>query len=183
MQVSLNWTELKPIEQLDFEENYGIYVWGFVYENEFIPYYIGIAFNISISNRLTEHANNLVGGRYCIIHKSDLKTFYNFKNETKENKRGLLYIPNWPSGYSSFLKERNELNEHIDNMVNRMHFSYAVLDNSIATKKEYETIEKACINSIGKDRLWNTRGGASDMVKLKVLGESRVTKHFVNNTH
>jgi hypothetical protein len=186
MQVSLNWTELKPIEQLDFQENYGVYIWGFMFETEFVPYYVGIAFNLTISKRLTEHVNNLIGGRYCIIHSLDLKSFYHFKDiETESEESGLLYIPNWPDGYGNFLKRRHKLKQHIDNMVDRMHFTYAVITNDKLLKSDYELIEKYCINTIGKDKLWNTRAGLTNGFKPEsITGDEKIIKLFKeDNAH
>jgi hypothetical protein len=180
MNVELNWQVLQPIQEIPFKEEYGIYIWGFMFEKEFVPYYVGIAYNITIANRLTEHVNNLIGGRYCIIHSADLKSFYNFKEIEKESDdSGLLYIPNWPEGYGNFLKRRHLLKPHIDNMVDRMYFTYSAISDESLEKKDYELIEKYCINKIGKNNLWNTRAGLTgDFTLRRPIGDERIVRLF-----
>lgn len=182
MNIDLNWTELKPIDKIIFKEEYGIYIWGFMFDKEFVPYYVGIAYNTTIPQRLTEHANQIIGGRYCVIHSADLKTFYNFKHdEETSDERGKMYIPNWPDGYSKFLTKRNIFKPHIDNMINKMHYSYALINDESISKKEYELIEKKCISSIGIEKLINFRGGKADVVTInKLTGDKRITDLFVN---
>jgi hypothetical protein len=179
IQYNLEWSDLKPIQDIDLSnEDQGVYVWGFKFDSEFIPYYVGIAFNVQ--TRLLEHVNNIVGGKYCIIHSNDLREFRKYKDcETVSINKGLLYIPNWPNGYLSFLKRRNSLQPHIDNMVSKMHFSFASLNkHTTMTKKDLEDIEKYCINCIGKDNLWNTRGGTSNLSNVTHSGNLEIKSLF-----
>lgn len=179
MDIILNWTELKHISEIIYKDEYGVYIWGFMFEDDFIPYYVGIAYNITIPGRLTEHISNLAGGKYCIIHSSDLRYFYRFKDIVEPlDDHGLIYIPNWPEGFAAFLKKRYELKPHIDNMMDRMYFSYSLLGQEFQTKKDYESVEKACISSIGKEKLWNTRGGQANATIIKLSGDKRVTSIF-----
>lgn len=173
------WSDLKSIQELDLSStDQGVYVWGFSFGSLFIPYYIGIAFNIQ--TRLLEHVNNIIGGNYCVIHTKDLQNFSKHKDcETESIDNGLLYIPNWPNGYLSFLKRRNALQPHIDNMVNKMCFSFASLNaHKTITKNELGDIEKYCINSIGKENLWNTRGGKTNLTNVTHSGNPEIKALF-----
>ncbi len=44
MDITLNWTKLTPISDISEDlECKGVYIWGFNIENNFYPYYVGIA--------------------------------------------------------------------------------------------------------------------------------------------
>jgi hypothetical protein len=58
-------------------------------------------------------------------------------------------------------------------MVDTMTYSYAVIDNDDIGKKELFSIEKICINTIGLDRLGNTRAGYSDDFTLRHFGNKK----------
>ncbi len=179
MNIKLNWTKLQPVSNFHISEVYGVYIWGFLFEEEFVPYYVGIAFKHTISNRIFQHVNDILGGKYCIIHSKDLREFYKFNKDMVSNdERGLIYIPKWPNEYSTFLKKRKELSPHIDNMIDKMHFTYSILGKEFQTKNDYEIVEKACINAIGIEKLWNKRGGSVDVKIIEVDGDTRVTKLF-----
>ncbi len=133
-----------------------------------------------------EHASNLIGGKYSIHHKNSLAEFASFKDDNYNNvthkEKGLVYIPNWPYGYPSFLKKRGELLPHIDNMLEKLYFSVAKVEIADFDKKKLEILEKYCIQSIGKDNLWNTRGGNIEQINVTISGEPRVALKFKNNT-
>lgn len=179
MNINLHWTELNHIATIDYDqEDKGVYVWGFMFDDTFIPYYVGNAYNIQ--TRLTEHASAILGGRYCIIHKDNLAAFYDYK-ETKipTKDSGLLYYPNFPEGYKSFLNNWATLYPHITNMIDRMHYSFASFNDASITKKHLEQIENKCISTIGKDRLWNRKCGSCDDVTVtNVTGDPQILAVF-----
>lgn len=178
MEIKLDWTNLSRISELEYSDeniNRGVYIWGFTIDNEFIPYYVGIAENIEY--RLTEHVNSILGGRYSIHHKNNLKDFIKYKENTIAGKEGLIYIPNWPNGYNIFLKNRENLKIHIDYMIETMTYSYAaIIDNNTDLK----AVEKICINQIGKEKLWNKRSGNDNTLQLIHSGNNAVTNLFIN---
>ncbi len=178
--LTLSWTKLTDIEGLIYpEENVcGIYLWGFMINNEFIPYYVGIADNIFY--RIHEHINHIIGGLYVIYHRDSLGDFKEFKHQVvnPELSGGKIYFPNWPMGYKTFLKDRKKLQEHIDYMVDRFVFSFAELNLVSILKQDLKEVEKIVICQIGKENLQNTRSGASDRFKITHVGEKNVVKHM-----
>lgn len=179
MTIDLVWTDIISVVEIDYnKEDQGIYIWGFEINNKFIPYYVGIAYNIQ--TRITEHISSIIGGRYCIIHSKNLEQFYEYK-ETKSisEESGLIYIPNFPEGYKQFLFNKKKLQPHIDYMVEKMCFTYSVFNEENITKKDLELIEKKCIQMLGKEKLWNTRGGNSENILINsITGDKRVVDLF-----
>jgi hypothetical protein len=179
MTIDLCWTDIISVSEINYtNEDQGIYIWGFEINKKFIPYYVGIAYNIQA--RITEHISSIIGGRYCIIHSENLKKFYNYKEtENISENSGLLYIPNFPEGYNQFLRNKKRLQPHIDNMVEKMCFTYSAFNDEKITKKDLELIEKICIEKIGKEKLWNTRGGKSENIFINsITGDKRVVDLF-----
>ena len=109
--------------------------------------------------------------------------FYKYKAvEDVADEFGLIYIPNFPDGYNNFLEKRKKLQPHIDNMVDRMYFSYSVFDSDEITKQNLELIEKKCIETIGKNKLWNTRCGNCDAISISsVTGDKQLVELFRQN--
>lgn len=178
MTIQLDWTRITRISELEYSDentNRGVYIWGFTIDEKFIPYYVGIAENIEY--RLTEHVNFILSGRYSIHHEKNLISFFNYKNNITEAETGLIYIPNWPYGYNRFLKRRDELKPHIDYMIKTMTYSYAAISDE---KISLKTLEKICINQIGKERLWNKRSGDDNTLQLIHKGDKEVTNLFIN---
>lgn len=132
----------------------GIYIWGFRIQNSFIPYYIGITNDILY--RIFEHVSSICAGKYCIQNKQLLNKFFEFKKDLESTNECLLYIPDWPYGFSEFISKYRIFQEHILYMVEQMEFSYATIDSKIDLKP----IETNCIIQAGKEKLWNTRAGA-----------------------
>lgn len=179
MIIDLYWTDLKPISEIDFTNiEQGVYVWGFMFEEKFIPYYVGNAYNIQ--SRLTEHVSSIIGGRYCIIHENNLHKFYKYK-DSKDDIDGfeLLYTPNFPKNYITFLEQRKKLQPHIDKMVKHMYYSYSAFNGRDITKKQLELIEKKCIQTIGINKLWNRKCGKCDDIFINsVTGEKQLSELF-----
>ncbi|MCX6159114.1 MAG: hypothetical protein NTY74_14130 [Ignavibacteriae bacterium] len=175
--IDLFWSDLKPINNIDYSKSeIGVYIWGFKYNGIFIPYYVGNAINIQ--KRLTQHVSYLISGQYCIIDSSCLKEFYKYKGPT--TNKGLLYIPNYPKGYKSFLEKRKFLQPHIDNMVDRMCYSYSVFrDASTNSIKYLCQIENECINRIGITKLWNKQCGKNnEIIFNSIKGDKQVVGLF-----
>lgn len=176
--IELNWKDLTPINNIKNSTNpkRGVYCWGFGIGKQFMPYYIGIAENITF--RIFEHINSIIGGKYTLFHKDDLLNFTQYKDlKESDNKRGKLYIPDWPKGYKEFIERRNELKEHIDYMIEHFTFSYAIVNESDYSKKELRDIEKKCIEQIEIKNLINTKGGKSD-INIEHSGDSILKQLF-----
>jgi len=175
--INLNWAELMSISEMQFpgEKKYGVYLWGFTIDDEFVPYYIGITEDIFL--RIIQHLSFIIGGKYAIYHCDSLKNFADFKNEKVNpyKTNGKMYSPNWPNEYKLFIEDRKDLQKHIDFMVDSFTFSYATVDQRIILNKELKEIEKICINQIGKKNLQNTRAGYSDQFIIAHSGEKRIT--------
>jgi len=161
--IILTWTEPQNVYALKgfVNERYkGVYIWGFNIDN-FIPYYVGVSNNII--RRLFGHINFIIGGKYTIFHKNSLNNIIESKKQglQKDRTKGIIYLPNWPAGYTEFIKDKEILNEHIDFMIDKFVFSFApVLDDK--SKTDLEEIEKICINKIGLERLGNTKAGKAN---------------------
>ncbi len=174
--LSLDWIDLKNISNLNYSEddNFGVYLWGFTINNNFVPYYIGIAKYINY--RILEHARSITSGMYTIFHKDSLENFKQFKNDKADtnNDVGKLYEPNWPKDYKNFVENLNLLQTHINFMVEKFTYSYAILDKNHVSLSDLKEIEKTCINQIGIENLINTRAGKSDKYNLIHRGNSVV---------
>lgn len=180
--IELNWTDLTPIKNIKntINPNRGVYCWGFKKNNQFMPYYIGIAENITY--RIYEHLNAIIGGKYTLFHKDSLFSFAIHKDEKVTNlKKGKVYIPDWPKDYENFIKNRDNLKGHIDYMIDHFTYSYATVNEIDFTKNDLGEIEKICIEQIGKENLINTRGGKSNRFEIMNLGDENLTKFFNKN--
>jgi len=167
----LTWSPLSDYTGIDKikinkdEPGSGVYIWGFYLSHNFIPYMVGKAKGgpySNIKNRLWSHLSSLMGGDYAIHKKENLEKFYNFKGKGKEND--LAYIPRSDKdGFTSFVKDRyGKLKEHIDEMVNYFHFTYAIADSD-----KVADLEKSVIEIIGQEKLWNTRVGTPKEFEAK----------------
>ena len=177
--IELKWTELIAIKNIEntINPNRGVYCWGFQKNNQFMPYYIGIAENITY--RIYEHLNAIIGGKYTLFHEDSLFNFVTYKDEKVTNqKKGKVYIPDWPRGYENFIKNRDNLKSHIDYMIDHFAFSYAIVNETDCIKKDLGEIEKICIEKIDKKNLINTRGGQSSMFKIIHSGDPNLTQFF-----
>jgi len=172
--VILDWKELSNFRQLDLVKNSGrgVYIWGFRFESEFVPYYVGIAENIYL--RLCEHMAALISGKYTIYHRDYLKVFA----EHKKNGEGQLFAPSWPENFTEFISNHEELLPHIKNMINRFEYSYSQVDQGNTLNVTLKDIEKYCISKIGKDNLANTRGGKFKSLNVTHFGCSEITRLF-----
>ena len=169
--LNLTWTRPASILELDDldPKKAGVYIWGFTIDNNLIPYYVGIADNIIY--RIYEHLHSIVSGDYTIYHYNSLVNFKAFKTEKAQVDKleGKLYEPNWPSAYKTFLQNRKLLQEHIDFMLEKFTFSYAVVNRQM---EDLKAIEKICIEQIGKNNLANTRSGRSDKFLINHEGHT-----------
>ncbi|MFC2107283.1 hypothetical protein ACFLRY_02990 [Bacteroidota bacterium] len=173
--ITLDWQALINASKISYQQNmYGIYIWGFTIDNEFIPYYVGIADNIF--SRIMEHISSIISGKYVIYHNKSLGNFTEYKNQDANinNTHGKVYSPNWPIEYVSFINKRKELQTHIDYMVDTFAFSYAKLDQGTISKKDLKEIEKICINQIGKENLQNSKSGFSNRFNINHSGNNTI---------
>jgi hypothetical protein len=179
-EVRLQWSEfVRPVDMpMDAPAKYGIYLWGFMLEEQFTPYYVGIADHIY--NRMAQHLAAILSGHYTLYHREVLAQFAQFSQAevVPIDQKGKIYSPNWPKSYPEFLQQRQSLQPHIDAMVDGLVFSYAELEPSQVSKSELKEIEKACIAQIGKERLANTRGGENKSLVLKHLGNKVIFGYF-----
>ncbi len=179
--IKLNWTKLIGISEIFFPERdvYGVYIWGFFIDNEFIPYYVGIA--DSITYRIYQHINSIIGGLYTIYHRNSLVNFKEFKNQNinPDKSSGKIYSPNWPKDYKTFISERQLLQEHIDFMVDNFVFSFVSVDKNIISKNDLKEIEKICIDQLGKENLQNTRSGESSRFNIEHSGNKIVIEKII----
>lgn len=174
--ITLNWAKLIGLSELTFpvHDEYGVYIWGFSIENEFIPYYLGIADRIIF--RIFEHLNSIIGGLYVIYHRDSLANFKEYKNQkvNPDYSFGKIYSPNWPKDYKTFIESRQILNEHINFMVDNFTFSYATVDKETISKKDLKEIEKICISQFGIENLQNIRSGHSNRFYIEHIGNKSV---------
>jgi hypothetical protein len=140
----------------------GVYIWGFMLADSFLPYYVGIAQNVHY--RVIQHLNSLLGGRYTIYHKDSLSKFRDHKSGKGDIKAnvGMLYLPDWPRNYLQFVFNRKLLQPHIDFMVDNFAYSYAKVED----QTQLRNIEKLCINRIGIENLGNSKAGTTNDVTI-----------------
>jgi hypothetical protein len=165
LNVNLSWISLRSSTDLiPTEIKYGVYLWGFTIQNQFMPYYVGIAENIE--SRLCQHINSILSGQYTIFHKDSLLNFTKYKGQKADDtySNGIVFVPNWPVNFQEFLTKRKKLQEHIDFMVDNFTYTYAVLDKLYFEKVALREIEKKCIEQIEIGRLINTRCGKSKYI-------------------
>ena len=148
--------DLKPYKDLKIAEGIsGVYLWGFVINEKFRPYYVGKSTNIAW--RLTEHMANIIGGNYSIYDKESLLSF--------DKSKIAVYAPYQLSDKLLFLNARNNgLKKHVNFLVDNFHFTYAEVADYRTNGRiaEINTIE-----SIGKYILINKRGGTrSDKIDV-----------------
>jgi hypothetical protein len=169
MKIILQWSEPINIKTIEYQRDKqefifrGIYIWGFRIENEFMPYYVGIAEDILY--RILEHVSLICGGRYCIHNQHTINEFYKYKNEEKAGEK-VLYIPDWPYGYNKFIENFRSFQPHVLFMIENLEFSYAIVNEDIDLKE----IETIIIHQIGKENLWNLRAGIITK-KLRVVNQ------------
>lgn len=155
----MNWTPVKHYPKLievdktlsDIVDNpskskAGIYIWGFIDDEKlFWPYYVGKHWNIPY--RLCQHLSSLKGGFYTIYAKEDLFTF--------EDKR--IYNAENTERWIHFIQDgKLELQPHVDNMINRFHFTYTLIEDF---ENNGTDAEKSVLQVIKKEILINTRYG------------------------
>ncbi len=176
--ITLEWAELSLAKRFDYAHNHdrgGVYVWGFTIDDTFIPYYVGISGKVI--SRIYEHVTSLLNGRYTIFHRESLPRFYD-KTVKTDKVNGRIYDPEWPYAYKKFLDRRNELQVHIDQMVESFTFSFANIDSKLISNQDLKDVEKLCINQIGKDKLANEKSGNVSRISVQHIGNSAVTQLF-----
>jgi len=156
-EINLKWEKIENYEKIfSLKKLSGVYIWGF-YNDPFIPYMVGKAKAGSygdIKSRLWEHITQIMCGVYEIHKKENLHRFSEFKHKTLWDKLAHNNLDENKLNY--FIKERyGVLKEHIDEMVNNFHFTYA-----IAEPNQVADLEKSVIELIGIHKLWNIQGGA-----------------------
>jgi hypothetical protein len=181
--ITLKWTDFVQISNLKYDKkiNQGVYFWGFTINGNFVPYYIGVAAHLVY--RIFEHINFTYGGRYTIFHKDSLHEFTMYKKDmvvNEEMNRGVIYIPDWPSGYKAFLEKRDKLRCHIDFILETFTISFAYEGLQELSMKQLQEIEKICINQIGKEKLINSRSGYSDEFMVTHKGNEIIKRVFAN---
>lgn len=151
---NLKWEPLQHYTQLalkdEANEISGVYVWGFEYENKFVPYYAGKA--AYVYWRLTDHLSGILGGNYSIFKKENLI------NADFDNSNRLYNAQDIAKKINFIQKRRHEINADINFMIDHFHFTCAPLNDFKSNGAEYE---KAVLNKL-KGKLINTRYGAHD---------------------
>jgi hypothetical protein len=184
VKIVLEWVGPELVKNLfSHSHSKGVYLWGFTIDQKFIPYYLGIAEDINF--RLLEHIKSIISGNYRIFHKDSLADFVKYKmvDVHPDKSKGVLYIPNWPDGYQTFLQERHQLQPHIDYMIDTFTFFYASINDPDINKYDLQEIEKICINHIGKESLLNMRGGHSERFQIEHKGNKTLLQQiYKNNT-
>ncbi|PQJ09583.1 hypothetical protein CJD36_016725 [Flavipsychrobacter stenotrophus] len=175
-QLVLNWSDLAPYDQIGKSvcRHRGVYLWGFQINDGFVPYYVGIAENMR--HRLGQHISAILSGAYTIYHKDSLSDFVSHKDKKVLGGylTGKVYQPMLPDSLVTFIRDRELLRPHIDFMLDSLMFSTATVDSTINLK----AAEKACIMSIGKKNLANSRGGIVTNLPLAVTGDTNVVALF-----
>lgn len=177
--INLNWQPIQILNKIDFGNSInkskksndyrGVYIWGFNFDGDFIPYYVGKSDNIF--SRIFEHLGSLLGGSYTIYHKKSLKNFCNFKDSFKtwDNyipDEGIVYYPRDLKSMKWFHQNREKLNEHINLMYDSFAFIYAKFNDKDNIK--LRDVEVALINKIGKNKLGNSYGGNSKIEDINL---------------
>jgi len=177
MPIELEWSKLQEFgnNNMDLEDTTnkvvrGVYIWGFMKGDKFIPYYVGKSDNIHY--RMFEHIGALLGGSYTIYHENSLMDFPTHKkniNEWNSNLisekeyEGIVYYPKDLNAFKWFLEHRYNPNvkPHLDNMVKNFRYTYAEYSKDDETKYKVPIydIEKTIISTFGLENLGNTRGG------------------------
>jgi len=160
--VKLNWEplvqyiEFKIIDETHNKAIPGVYIWGFVSNARFNPYYVGKAKDIFM--RIAQHFAYITGGLYAIFPKEQLLDLKILKNtrDKKFNEENAAFWPKDLKRIYEFKPLSKESKEHITWMANNMYFTYAILENS----DERVNAEKYLLKSIGLQNLINTRGGS-----------------------
>lgn len=176
-EITLEWQELQKFGDKNIsvengtykaEDVRGVYIWGFMVDDRFIPYYVGKSDNIHF--RIFEHIGALLGGAYTIYHQAVLKDFSKHKPNFKswepddilnEFKNAIVYYPKNSTSFKWFIENRNNSNvkTHIDYMVDSFRYTYAeyiLKDDEFASLYD---LEKYLIRKLGMQNLGNIRGG------------------------
>ncbi len=118
------------------------------------PYYFGKSRNKAaakgIAQRIYEHVTSILGGNYIVLHGNSLTNFNHLKDEV--NNKNQIYFPRIDN-VKNLIKNNVEIQHHAVNMVNKLWYSYAEVN-----EKYVDEIEKVMIRKIGKDRLINKTG-------------------------
>lgn len=121
------WQPIRHYSSLsEIDEVPGIYIWGFLNNSRFMPYYVGKAWNIG--NRLCEHLSGIKGGSYRIYRFVDL---FDIKN------RQPFYLPDSIENRKQFAADEfnnslipGSIKEHTLKMIEGFHFTYVEMTNS-----------------------------------------------------
>lgn len=176
-EITLDWQELQKFGDYNISADdnsnkvkdvRGVYIWGFMIGDKFIPYYVGKSDNVHY--RMFEHIGALLGGAYTIYHKDKLMDFSKHKliikswelnDILKEPKNAIVYYPKNTTAFKWFVENRNNSNvkTHLDYMVDSFRYTYAeYLKNDDEFVSLYD-LEKYLISKTGINNLANTRGG------------------------
>ena len=151
----LNWEPLQHYSSLTGvdakltfgkENRSGIYIWGFKDDNDlFWPYYVGKHRNVPF--RLCEHLSNLKGGTYTIYSEEELFSW----------SRNSIYCPiNLQTRIAFILELDEEVKKSMLNMINRFHFTFALINDYNA---KGDDCERNVIEAIDSELLANKRRG------------------------
>lgn len=177
-EITLHWEEkvtLKELKNPLKSDISGVYIWGFTIDSKFIPYYVGSS--DTIFKRICEHVASIMTGKYTMYHKDSLADFSKYKSEgVSNNEKGKVYCPNWPESFVDFLAQREELQPHIDFMIDNFSCTYA----KVESKEYLKNVEGQCISAIGKANLCNDRQPNPGDVLLCHEGNSTITD-FINS--
>ena len=97
--IILKWHSLEKYFELDFDTIKekkpvsGLYIWGFIFDQSFLPYYVGR--HKHIFKRISQHVASILGGLYIVFREDKLKNFENYKNKgiKKFNYKESEYYP------------------------------------------------------------------------------------------
>lgn len=122
----------------------GIYLWGVIHNNRYIPLYVGKGRNVH--ERIFQHISRWRGGEYRVPN------WEHIIDDTKRVKPfttddNLLYIPHGANQYSDFLKS-SDIQNTISNVIDNFFCVWLSIPNSKLLDEEDELATLA-----GKDRL------------------------------
>lgn len=120
--------ERKPLP--DHSESSGVYIWGFMPQDKFIPYYVGEIFSTNIASRLIQHRNSIKkpASTYVRLTKDYMEGVNPYYSDGKypfitfgPRKGGKDTLPKW-------------VEEHFDHFIGKIDY----MNNLAFLKRKYE---------------------------------------------
>lgn len=151
-----------------------VYIWGFVHDGAFIPYYVGKS-NRPFE-RVMQHYANLRGGFYPVYHRTSLAGFHNHKYEKIDPNgcSGKIYSPDSPWALAHIFSSRN-VQDEVAYLLDAFRFAYATW-----TDERFSTamIERTVANILKREHLQSSVAKPQGSCELGHTGDDLIRQLF-----